>query len=105
MTDLQKGQLVGGVGAFLGLVTAVGIIALASSNSDTQWAFVDGSILTAISLLAIRAAHGAAGDPRRSSLTLFVAGVIGFFVTGLVWVIAGGAMIAGGSMVRREFLA
>ena len=103
MTDIRKGQILGGGGAFLGFLTSLGILTIAAANSDTQWAFVDASITAAVSILALWSVVDAQRQVRRASMTLLAGGIVGFFLAGLVWLPAGGCMVAGAFMLRREF--
>ena len=103
MSDIRKGQTLGGIGAFLGFLTAVGIVTIAAANSDTQWAYVDASVSAAVSILALWSIVDATRQVRRASITLLAAGVVGFFMTGIVWLPAGGLMLAGAFVLRREF--
>lgn len=103
MSDIRKGQILGAVGAVLGFLTAAAIITIAAANSDTQWAYVDASVSAAASILALWSITDAERDPRRASVTLLVAGIIGFFLAGIVWLPAGGCLLGGAFILRREF--
>jgi hypothetical protein len=92
----------GFVGGVLGVVVGLGVIIVATANGDTPYALVDGSIAAAAGCLGVWGATTARSAPRRASTILLLSGIIGFFVVGIVWIVAGGPLITGAFMIRSK---
>lgn len=92
----------GFAGGSLGVLVGFGVILVATVNGDTPFALVDGSIAASAGCLGVWGAATARSAPRRASTVLLLTGLIGFLVVGIVWIVAGGPLVAGAFMIRTE---
>lgn len=98
----RRAALVGGIGSLLGVVIGVGVIVRVASGEAPVIALVDGAIVVACCLLGMWAAASATSAPRRASTVFLAAAIVGFFVLGLVWIVAAVPLTIAAFAMRRS---